>query len=105
MNKFFNFLGLIKRSGNLIEGYSKCNDVKFKNSIRLFIISPNASDSTRGKFINRCTENNIPYIEDFSKEELGEALGRLEVMILGISDEKMAKKLISLYEEENQCMN
>lgn len=105
MNKFFNFLGLTKRSGKLIEGYSKCNDGKFKNTIKLFIISPDASETTRGKFINRCKENNIPYIEDFSKKELGDALGRLEVMILGISDESMAKKLISLYEEENQCMN
>ena len=28
MNRFFNFLGLAKRSGNLIEGYSKCDDTK-----------------------------------------------------------------------------
>ena len=70
MNKFFNFLGLIKRSGNLIEGYSKCNEERNKREIYLFILSPDASENSRKKFINHCLENKIPYIEDFSKEEL-----------------------------------
>lgn len=104
MNRFFNFLGLAKKSGSILEGYSKCDDKKNKDKIVLYIISKDASDSTRGKFKNRCNENAIPYIEDFSKEDLGSALGRPEVMILGILDKNMAKKLISLYEEENQCM-
>ena len=52
MNKFFNFLGLIKRSGNLIEGYSKCNEERNKREIYLFILSPDASENSRKKFIN-----------------------------------------------------
>ena len=100
MNKFFNFLGLIKRSGNLIEGYSKCNEERNKREIYLFILSPDASENSRKKFINHCLENKIPYIEDFSKEELGGAVGRPEVKILAILDQNMANKLNALYEEE-----
>ncbi|AYE33068.1 ribosomal L7Ae/L30e/S12e/Gadd45 family protein [Clostridium septicum] len=99
MNKFFNFLGLAKRSGNLIEGYSKCNEQRNRIKIYLFIISKDASESTRKKFLNHCNINNILYIEDFSKEELGISIGREEVKILAISDENMAKKLNTLYEE------
>ena len=99
MNKFFNFLGLAKRSGNLIEGYSKCNEQRNRIKIYLFIISKDASESTRKKFLNHCNINNILYIEDFSKEELGISIGREEVKILAISDENMAKKLHTLYEE------
>ncbi|MBE6047500.1 MAG: 50S ribosomal protein L7ae-like protein, partial [Clostridium sp.] len=47
MDKFFNFLGLEKRPRNHIEGYSKCNEGKSKQKIFLFIISKDASDSTK----------------------------------------------------------
>lgn len=100
MNKFFNFLGLVKRSRNLLEGYSKCNEERNRRSIYLFIISKDASDSSKRKFINHCKINNIPYIEDFSKEELGEAIGRPEIKILGILDKNMGSKLLDLYEED-----
>ena len=100
MNKFFNFLGLAKRSGNILEGYSKCNEERNRKKLYLFIISKDASDSSKKKFINHCKEKKISYIEDFSKEELGEAIGRPEVKILAILDENMAKKLRTLYEEE-----
>lgn len=100
MNKFFNFLGLAKRSGNLVEGYSKCDEQRNRKNIFLFIISNDASDSTRKKFKNHCIAKNIKLIEDFSKEELGFSIGREEVKIIAVTDENMAKKLYTLYEEE-----
>lgn len=105
MNKFLNFLGLAKRSGNLIEGYSKCNEERNKTDINLFIISNDASNSTKKKFINHCESKEIPYIKDFSKEELGEAIGRLEVKVIAIKDKNMAQKLISIYELEEKSMS
>lgn len=105
MNKFFNFLGLAKRSGNLVEGYSKCNELRNKKRMYLFIISKDASESTKSKFKKHCNENKIPYIEDFSKEDLGTCIGKDEIKILSILDKNMGEKLISLYEEENICRN
>lgn len=99
MNKFFNFLGLAKRSGNLIEGYSKCDEQRNRKNIFLFIISNDASNSTRKKFKNHCILKNVDLIEDFSKEELGDAIGRLEVKVLAVTDQNMAKKLHILYKE------
>lgn len=100
MNKFFNFLGLVKRSGNLLEGYSKCNENRNKKPMYMFIISVDASEATKKKFTKHCEGKKIPYIIDFSKEELGEAVGRPEVMILGILDINMANKLGDIYKEE-----
>ena len=84
MNKFFNFLGLAKRSGNLIEGYSKCDEQRNKINFYLIILSNDASDSTKRKFRNHCIEKDIPLIEDFSKEELGNPIGRAEIKILAV---------------------
>lgn len=100
MNKFLNFLGLAKRSGNLIEGYSKCDENRNRIRLKLFIISKDASESSRKKFLKHCEEKNIPYIEDFSKEELGASIGKEEIKILAVKDKNMANKLLSLYKEE-----
>ena len=35
MDKFLNFLGLVKRSGNILEGYNKCEEALGKKSIYL----------------------------------------------------------------------
>ncbi len=104
-NKFFNFLGLAKRSGNLIEGYSKCDELRNKTRMHLFIISKDASESTKSKFIKHCNEKKIAYIEDFSKEDLGISIGKDEIKILAVKDKNMANKLLTLYEEENICKN
>ncbi len=100
MNKFFNFLSIAKKSGKLLEGYSKCDDYRNKTKIYLFIISKDLSDKSKSKFIKHCNEKNIPYIEDFSKEELGVSIGRKEIMLLGILDNQISKKMLELYEEE-----
>lgn len=100
MNKFFNFLGLIKRSGNLIEGYSKCDEQRNRINYYLIIISNDASGSTRKKFKNHCVNKQIYLIENFSKEELGNPIGREEVKVLAVTDKNMAEKLISLYQNE-----
>ncbi|MDY2631990.1 ribosomal L7Ae/L30e/S12e/Gadd45 family protein [Clostridium sp.] len=101
MSKFFNFLGLAKRSGSVIEGYSKCDEERNRKNIFLFIISNDASNSTKKKFKNHCLTKNIVFIEDFSKEELGSSIGREEVKILAITDKNIANKLYTLYEEQS----
>ena len=100
MNKFFNFLGLAKRSGSLVEGYSRCNEQRNKKDFYLVIISDDASNTTRKKFKNHCIEKNILLIEDFSKEELGNPIGREEIKILAIDNKNMAEKLMLLYQNE-----
>jgi ribosomal protein L7Ae-like RNA K-turn-binding protein len=100
MNKFFNFLSIAKKSGALLEGYSKCDDLRNKTKIYLFIMSEDLSNASRNKFKKHCIEKKIPYIEDFQKEQLGIAIGRNEIMILGILDKNIADKLLMLYKEE-----
>lgn len=100
MDKFLNFLGLVKRSGNLLEGYNKCEEILGKKRIYLFIFSKDMSERSEERFLRYCEQYKIPYINGFSKEELGYSIGRSEINILAILDENMAKKLMS-YKENN----
>lgn len=95
-NKFLQFLGLIKKSGKLVEGYNKCEEAIKKNLLRLIIISTDCSENTKEKFKHYCSKSNIDYIERYSKEELGAQLGRDEINILGVADKNMSDKLMKL---------
>jgi ribosomal protein L7Ae-like RNA K-turn-binding protein len=100
-DKFLQFLGLIKKSGKLIEGYNKCEDSIKKNILFLLILSVDCSTNTKDKFFKYCDTYNVPFIYAYTKEELGLPLGRDEISVLGITDENMSKKLLSLRNENN----
>lgn len=94
-NKFLNFLGLAKRAGNLLEGYNKCEEIIGKKKIYLIIFSDELSEKSKVKFLRLCEKYQIPYIDGFSKEELGFSIGKSEINIVGVLDKNMAEKLKS----------
>lgn len=100
-NKFLQFLGLAKKSGNLIEGYNKCEELVKRSGLYLLILSEDCSTNTKEKFARYCMSYNIPFIESFSKEELGAPIGRAEINVLGVVDKKISDKLLSLWNEQN----
>ncbi len=100
MNDFLRFLSLAKKSGNVIEGYNNCLGIINKRKIFLFIFSKELSYNSEKKITNYCLAKNIHVIKEFSKDELGKALGREEVKVVCVTDENLAKKLISLTENK-----
>jgi ribosomal protein L7Ae-like RNA K-turn-binding protein len=100
-DKFLQFLGIVKKSGNLIEGYNKCEEIIGKKKLFLLIISNNCSDNTKEKFIRLCTYNSIPYVETYASEELGDAIGRTEINLLGILNKNMSDNLLALLQKQN----
>ena len=94
-NKFLSFLGLAKRSGNLLDGYNKCEEIIGKKRVYLVIFSNEISAKSKEKFTKKCEKLNIPCIDGFSKEELGSSIGKKEINIVGILDKNMAEKLLS----------
>jgi ribosomal protein L7Ae-like RNA K-turn-binding protein len=98
-DKFFQFLSLAKKAGNLIEGYNKCEELIKKDQIKLIIFSEDAAQNTINKFTTYCARYEVPIIKSSSKEILGAALGRQEIKIIGVIDEKMSIKLLELHDE------
>jgi ribosomal protein L7Ae-like RNA K-turn-binding protein len=98
-DKFLQFLGLTKRAGKLLEGYNKCEDELKRNKIHLIILSLDASENTVDKFSTYSEKLKIPVIRFYYKEEIGSALGLQEIKVLGVSDKKMSKKLMELWQQ------
>lgn len=100
-DKFLQFLGIVKKSGNLVEGYNKCEEIINKRKLYLLIISTNCSDNTKERFIKLCTNNALPYALTYSSENLGNAIGRDEINLLGVLNKNMSDNLLILLKEQN----
>lgn len=101
-NKFLQFLGIIKKSGNLTEGYNKCEEIIKVGKAKLIILSDDVSDNTRNKFENYSIRYEVPIIKNgFLSEDLGKILGREKVKVVCVIDYKMSCKLISMLDKND----
>lgn len=101
-NKFLQFLGIVKKSGNLTEGYNKCEEIVKIGKAKLIILSDDVSDNTRNKFENYSIRYEVPIIKNgFLSEDLGKILGREKVKVICVIDYKMSCKLISMLDKND----
>ena len=103
-NKFFQFLGLTKKAGKLIEGYNQCEDALSHGRGTLIILSEESATNTKDKFKRLAIKNTIPLIEGVPNEILGKYLGRPEINVLCVNDKKMSNKLLNLWNELNESI-
>ena len=101
-NKFFQFLGLTKKAGKVIEGYNMCEEALSHRRGTLIILSEESSTNTKEKFQRFSVKNNIPIIEGVPNEVLGKCLGRAEINVICVNDKKMSDKLLSLWNEDHE---
>lgn len=95
-DSFLRFLGIAKGAGKILEGYNKCEDGMRNGKVSLIILSEDVSSNTLNKFLNYGNKYNIKVLIKYRKDELGCAIGRREIKVIGITDENMSKKLSSL---------
>ncbi len=95
-SKFLNFLGLARRSGNLILGGNLNENAVKRRNLKLLIIASDASSNTEKKFTDMCTYSSVPFITGAGKEEMGLSLGKGEISVIGVKDPNMAEKLKEL---------
>ena len=98
MDKRLSFLGIARKSGNLLLGYNKNEEAVKFHKVKLLIISKDAAENSKDKFRGYSEKFSIPIIEDFTPFELGNALGYEEIAVVGVLDKNMAKKLLTLNE-------
>ncbi|WP_373898459.1 ribosomal L7Ae/L30e/S12e/Gadd45 family protein [Haloimpatiens sp. FM7315] len=98
-NGFIQFLGIVKKSGNLLEGYNKCEEAIKKNKISLVVLTKECSQNTKDKFETYSHKYGFLLMKDMSKDELGRILGNKEIKLIGITNKAMSDKLNSLHKE------
>ena len=90
-DKYYNFLGIVKRAGKLAAGYDPVKENLKK--AKLIILAEDASEKLKEKMLRRCTEHHIELICYGNSEQYGRALGMKNSVILAILDKNFSKAL------------
>ena len=88
---------LSARARNVAFGADGVKEEIMKKKAKLVIVSYEASERTKDKFIKLCETYNIPLIIDGNIEELSRAIGKVNKATLAIKDENMAKQIKKIY--------
>lgn len=96
--KIYSWLGLARRSGNLVSGDdTTLREVK-KKRVSLVIIAGDASKNTKKLFSDKCSFRSIEFYEFGEKNKIGSSIGKSPRAVLGIMDKNIAieiKKLLT----------
>jgi ribosomal protein L7Ae-like RNA K-turn-binding protein len=92
-------LGLCRKAGKLLAGSFGVEKGVVNLKVCLVVISADASDNTKKKFINLCNSKNIPYLIVGNKEDIGKSIGKGDTAVIGITDVNLSNKLIIEAEE------
>ncbi|QNQ80333.1 L7Ae/L30e/S12e/Gadd45 family ribosomal protein [Lactobacillus sp. PV034] len=85
-NKILNLLGLAQRAGKLIVGYDAIKPALLHHQVKVLILATDLSNNTKDKISSIAKHSkNILIIEQFSSEEIKQALGK-ERKLLAITD-------------------
>lgn len=87
-------LSLCKKAGRLKSGEEACIESVRNGTAYLIVVAKDASDNTKKKFSDKTTYYEIPIIIDFTKEELGHAIGKEMAASIAVLDEGFAKALV-----------
>ncbi|CCQ97949.1 ribosomal protein L7Ae [[Clostridium] ultunense Esp] len=89
----FNLLGLAMRAGQIVSGEEPVLAAIRSNHAFLVILSTDASENTRKKIVDKCKSYRVEFVFFGSREELGQAIGKGERVILGITNQGFAAKI------------
>lgn len=95
-DRFLKFLGLTRKSGNLIAGANLSETALKRGKLSLIILAADASDGTKHKFQAMAEFNKVEIIETATMDELGYAIGKGQISVIGVTDQRMSKKLKEL---------
>ncbi len=87
-------IGLATRARKIVFGTDACLEQITKKGIKLVLVATNASERTVRNIQSKCLENNIPFYNILTIEELSKCIGNNNKAVIGIKDNNIAKEII-----------
>lgn len=97
-DRLLSMIGLAKRAGAACIGAFMTERAIHDGTCELIILASDTAANNRKKFVNSSKYYGIPLIEYSTKEELSHALGKKNVVVVGIADKNFAKGILDKYE-------
>jgi ribosomal protein L7Ae-like RNA K-turn-binding protein len=99
--KLFQMLGLAKRAGALITGNDAAMAAIRSGKARLVIVARDTGGNAMKKYHDKCRYYQVPLLELFDKQRLGQAVGKAHGAIIVVTDKGFAEKFSQLAGEMN----
>lgn len=97
--KFFGFLGLAKRAGEIVWGKERLKKAIRSKRLRLLLLSSDIGESVERDLIYKAGKGKIRCVRlcGVTKEDLGQALGSPGgISAVGITNRKLAEKIMNV---------
>jgi ribosomal protein L7Ae-like RNA K-turn-binding protein len=103
MHKALNYMGLARRGGRIELGEEPCGAAARAGHARLIVVAADASPHTwrRAKSYAAGTDQQCVRVP-FSKDELGEAIGRTSLAMAAFTDPALALAFVRALDEQEQ---
>ncbi|MDT8858986.1 YlxQ family RNA-binding protein [Alkalihalobacillus sp. MEB130] len=99
MEKWISLLGLAARARKLVTGEELVIKEVRRRSVRLVLLSSDAAEQTKKKVLDKCGHYNIPVRVTSDRATLGQAIGKAERVVIGVTDDGFAKKMTALLDQ------
>ena len=95
MNRALSMLGLCARAGRLVTGEKACVQAIRAGSVYVILLDGAASENAVKAVGQACRTHGVPLVRT-GEYELGDAIGKPGRMAAGVTDAKMAERIIEL---------
>jgi ribosomal protein L7Ae-like RNA K-turn-binding protein len=92
-------LGLARRAGKLILGADGVETAIRQSKIRAVIVAEDASKATASTIMDLAQKHSVPFFMVYSKDQLGELMGRRELAVMGITDPSFADGICKYFDQ------
>lgn len=89
-------LGLASKAGRLVSGEDVVRNSIKQKKVKFIIISEDASENTKKRFLNAAEFYKVPVAIWGQKERLGFSIGKSERSVVGICDQGFEKSIRTL---------
>ena len=92
-------LGMAARAGAVLPGTERVRIAARSGALHFVLVATDASENSSDKLLPLLQARQVPHAVVFSRVALGGAVGRAPLSALGITEEKLARRVIQLLNE------
>lgn len=96
MDKVYNLIGLAMRARKVVSGEELMEAIR-KKKVSLVVMCDDASENTKKRYSDKCSFYGIDLITVESSARLNQAIGKVNRMAVGISDEGFKKSIMTCW--------
>ncbi len=89
-------IGFAYKSRKMVSGEGITLENIKKNKVKLVFLANDASENTKKRIKDKCDYRNITVSEELDRTQIGNAIGKDERVVIGITDDGFSKSILKL---------